>query len=369
MAEINFIDMLIPMANEKFDSESFGKSETYAGILQNLECMLTYPDEGSDEAIAYWAKRGLKKELHDTGTQATKWASYLPTSIESEPDPGKVYPLLFVMHGANNPIYLAEGYGYTHIAAREKMIVIIPENETPESIDKLFCYAREHFPVDWTRVYMVGYSLGGFMTSRHALRDPERFAAVGVGGMIFGGGTAGSIEQAGITWHGEEITETMIDNAAKVKMPICSCMGEQEFLNLAPITEGGVCPPLSPDNQAPAPFDLTPKAKIAALNNWRKIAGCKPFPEDKVFSDVKASADIVVEKLGFPFERTRVINTENRSHYVGDCVNSDGDNLARFVCIEKSPHWPSAALTEITWDFIKRFSRDPETGLLSYSNN
>ena len=53
---------------------------------------------------------------------------------------------------------------------------------------------------------------------------------------------------------------------------------------------------------------------------------------------------------------------EGRSHFIGDCVNDAGDNLARFVCVGKSAHWPSMALAEITWEFISRFSRDIETG-------
>lgn len=40
------------------------------------------------------------------------------------------------------------------MAAREELIVIIPEDETPDTIDKLFAYAKEHYSVDWIRVYM-----------------------------------------------------------------------------------------------------------------------------------------------------------------------------------------------------------------------
>jgi hypothetical protein len=54
------------------------------------------------------------------------------------------------------------------------------------------------------------------------------------------------------------------------------------------------------------------------------------------------------EKLGFPFEETRVVNFEGRSSYIGDCVNTDGEVLARFACIGKSPHWPCASLVNIT---------------------
>ncbi|MDY3920138.1 MAG: hypothetical protein SOZ59_14295 [Candidatus Limivivens sp.] len=360
---LHLLDM---MSSDAFDLEAYGKSESLTGILENQECMLSYPEEGCAEVLNYWEERGLKKELHQADCMAEKWASYLPLSYVNGNDPGRHYPLLFVMHGSGNPIYLAESYGYTHIAAREEVIVIIPETETVEKIEELFAYAKEHYPVDWSRVYMVGYSLGGFMTSRHGIRWPERFAAVGIGGMLFANGPTGVHRQNDVYWPGETITPEMVGHAAEVKLPVCVCMGEQEILGLLPVTEDE--PPFTPPGgdtgEKTDRIDLSGKNKIASVNNWRQIAGCSRIPEEKVREEARFSADIVTEKLGFPFERTSVILRENRSHFVGDCVNPAGENLARFICMGKSAHWPSRALTELTWEFIRQFSRDPETGCI-----
>ncbi len=84
--------------------------------------------------------------------------------------------------------------------------------------------------------------------------------------------------------------------------------------------------------------------------------------ENTVRKAAAATADIVEEKIGFPFERTQVIVRENRSHFVGDSVDANGDCTFRVVGLAKSPHWPSKALTELTWEFIRQFARDPETG-------
>lgn len=107
---------------------------------------------------------------------------------------------------------------------------------------------------------------------------------------------------------------------------------------------------------------MSGKNKIASVNNWRQIAGCARIPEEQVREAARYSPDIVTEKLGFPMERTYVALREGRSHFVGDCVNADGENLARFICMGKSAHWPSRVLTELTWEFISRFSRNPSTG-------
>lgn len=351
------------MANGDFDADAYAKSESFQTMCENMACMVENPDEDGAEAKAYWRQRGLLKELHDTGSYETKWASYLPVSSA---EAGRLYPLLFVLHGNTNSIYLAETYGYVNIAAREELITIIPENESAESIERLLEYARSHYPVDWSRVYMVGYSLGGIMTSRHALRWPEKFAAAGVGGMLFASGEIGTIWQQDVAWPGEAITEEMIAHAAKTRIPVCICMGENELLNLLPLTLDKPVENVAPQAEAqadrPAPqMDLSSKSKIASVNNWRRVAGCEPVEEDLVRQIAKSSADIVTEKLGFPFERTSVLNTEGRSHFIGDCVNPEDQNLARFVGFARSSHWPSQAMAEITWDFISQFARDLQT--------
>lgn len=360
------LELLDLMSSDAFDLEAYAQSESLAGILENQECMMANPDEGSPETLRYWEERGLKKELHNADCLAEKWASYLPLSYVNGTEPGRRYPLLFVMHGSGNPIYLAESYGYTHIAAREEMIVIIPETETAEKIEELYEYAKRNYPVDVSRIYMAGYSLGGFMTARHGIRWPERFAAVGIGGMLFANGPTGVHRQNEVLWPAETITPEMVEHAAGVQLPVCVCMGENEILGLLPVTgdEPHFTPPGDDTGDQVDRIDLSGKNKIASVNNWRQIAGCKRIPEEEVRRTARMSADIVTEKLGFPFERTSVILRENRSHFVGDCVNPQGENLARFICVAKSAHWPSRALTELTWEFISQFSRDTETGRL-----
>lgn len=240
----SLLHLLTMMGAPEFDAESYGRSESLTGILENQECMLANPDEGSQETLKYWEERGLKKELHQADVLAEKWASYLPMAYVNGTDGGKKYPLLFVMHGSGNPIYLAESYGYTHIAASKGAIVVIPETETPEKLEELFTYAKEHYPVDWSRVYMVGYSLGGFMTARHGIRWPERFAAIGIGGMLFANGPTGVHKQNDVVWPAETIAPEMVAHAAEVKLPVCVCMGESEILGLLPV--GRDEPPFAP---------------------------------------------------------------------------------------------------------------------------
>ncbi len=70
------LQLLTMMGAPEFDAESFGKSESFQGILENQECMLSNPDEGSEETLAYWRKRGLIKEIHEADDMGKKWVSY-----------------------------------------------------------------------------------------------------------------------------------------------------------------------------------------------------------------------------------------------------------------------------------------------------
>lgn len=349
------------MSVEAFDAEAYAQSESFAGIIRNQEVMKFMNDEGGQEARDYWLAKGLIKELHDAQTQPTKWASYIPVSSKNDPD--RRYPLVFVMHGSNNPILLAESYGYANIAAREELILIIPEDETPENVDKLFKYAFENYPVDPAQVYMVGYSLGGYMTLRHALRWPERFAAVGSGGMLFANGHAIPAEQGGKLWPGEDITPDMVLRAAEFGIPACVCMGEDEILGLIPVTrDEPVDKRINADAKPGERIDLSSKNKIRSINNLRIANGCKAVDETDVRKAVEAASDTVTQKLGFPFDRTEVITRENRAHYVGDSIDAEGRCRLRLIGLEHSPHWPSQALCELTWEFISRFRLDPKTG-------
>lgn len=376
------LGLLKMMAVKEFDAESFGESESFAGIVENQALMNTFRQEDAPEVLSYWKERGLIKQLHDTEQICTKWASYLPKSYVDNPASGRTYPLLFVMHGSGNPIYLAETYGYTRIAAREELIVIIPEDETAENIDRLFAYARANYPVDWTRVYMVGYSLGGFMTSRHAMRWPERFAAVGSGGMLFANGPSAPHVQAGKLWPGEDITPEMVQHAACYRIPACICMGEQEVLGLLPVTRDEPvnqwAEHLSEEERKRTDgrseqkkedrIDLSGRNKIQSINNWRIANGCPSVDEATVRKLAASTANIVEEKIGFPFEKTSVVTRENRSHFVGDSISEDGETYFRIIALAKSPHWPSQALAELTWEFISQFAVDPVTGI-SYKIN
>lgn len=343
------IGLLQAMGDADADAAEIAASEDGRIIGERMAVMAM--QEGSLQDREYWKnyKKGLRKEVHGEGLE--KWASYIPLAADREPD--RIFPLIFCLHGAHNPIQLTESYGIVQLAAREECIVIAPENENLDNILLLLDFAKGHYPVDESRVYSVGYSFGGFMSSRNVLARPELFAGVGMGGMLFAGDV--KAHELDGQWYGDyRLTGEMLDKAAELGMPALLFMGENEMLRLLPLwknPEGevrdGVIPLQSGDKQR-------------AFNNWRKIGGCGPV---KFISEGEAAGPIETS-IGARFERTEVREYSGRRYFIGDSVKADGKCLFRTVACEKMVHWPTASYAELVWEHIGRYARDPKTGRL-----
>lgn len=338
------------MGDSNADAQALAASED-GRLIDKYMAVMSMP-EGSQEGRDYWAnyEKGLRKELHGEGLD--KWAGYIP--LAAEQDQSRRFPLIFCLHGAGNPIQLTESYGIIQVAAREECIVIAPENENWENIAHLLDYAKENYPVDESRVYSIGYSFGGFMSSRNVLAHPEVFAGVGMGGMLFAGDVRAH-ELNGQPYPAYQLTEDMLSKAEELEVPALLFMGENEMLRLLPLWQNpegevrdGVIPLQSEDKQK-------------AFNNWRRAGGCGPADFIREGEDTGP----VENSIGARFERTEVREYHGRKYYIGDSVRPDGECLFRTVACEKMVHWPTVMYAELVWEHIGKYARDPKSGKLT----
>ena len=337
------------MGDSEADPAALAASEDGKLISQRMELMTLA--EGSPEDLAYWAgyEKGLRKAVYGTGRE--KWASYIPLAAESQPQ--RKFPLIFCLHGAHNPIKLTESYGVMQVAAREECIVIAPENENWENIQALLDYAKLHFPVDERRVYSIGYSFGGFMSSRNVLAHPEVFAGVGMGGMLFAGDVRAH-ELDGQPYPAYELTEEMLQKAEKLQVPALLFMGENEMLRLLPLWKE----PTPEIRDGVIPLESADKRR--AFNRWRRVGGCGPTE----FLAPNEPAEPVEASIGARFERTEIQTYHGRKYFIGDSVTSQGECLFRTVACEKMVHSATVMFAELVWEHIGKFARDPKTGNL-----
>ena len=335
------------MGDKRTDAEAIAVSED-ARLIEKRMFVMSMP-EGSEEGRAYWRAQGLNKEVHGEGLD--KWASYIPVAAETEPE--RRFPLVFCLHGAHNPIQLTETYGIIQMAALEQLIVIAPENENWENIEKLYNFAKENYPVDLSRVYSMGYSFGGFMSSRNVLAHPEIFAGAGMGGMLFASKVKGHDLDG--QWYTEyELTEEMLQKAESLEVPGVLFMGENEMLCLLPFWRE----PESDIKDGVIPLESA--SKQISYNNWRRAAGCGPAeflgPEDE--------GDATERSIGARFDRTEVREYYGRKYFIGDSLNKNGECLLRTIAVEKMVHWATYPFADLLWEHLKGFARDMETGKL-----
>lgn len=341
--------LLAAMGDSQADAAALAASEDGKLIAQRMGLM-DWPED-SPECKAYWAafEKGLRKEVHGEGLD--KWSSFVPLAAEREPD--RKFPLIFCLHGAHNPIQLTESYGVMQVAAREECIVIAPENENWEKIECLLGYAKEHFPVDMSRVYSIGYSFGGFMSSRNVLAHPQVFAGVGMGGMLFAGKVCAH-ELDGQPYPAYDLTEEMLQKAESLEVPALLFMGENEMLRLLPLWKE----PVTEIRNGTIPLESRDKQQ--AFDYWRRVGGCGPAR----FLKEGDEGDPVEQSIGAEFERTEVRKYLDRKYFIGDSVKPDGECLFRTVACEKMVHWPTVMFAELVWEHISKFARDPKTGKL-----
>lgn len=129
------------------------------------------------------------KNSYDGSLQ--KAACYIPTGLESN----KKYPLLIVAHYMTGDRFTARRLGYNNECEKRKWFLSCPELhgqcqpgqyswaalESQHDIIDAIGYMIKNYPVDETRIYISGRSMGGMLTQIMLAKYPDLFAA-GVAG-------------------------------------------------------------------------------------------------------------------------------------------------------------------------------------------
>lgn len=139
--------------------------------------------------------RGFTAHIKDTSLGvndgfAHTWFEYIPPRLRGTAE--KV-PLVFYFHGVNCvPLYGAEQSGWHDIADREDLIVVYPAPAIakawniydlpiiPSDFDfvlALIEHMKQVHPIDESRIYLSGFSMGGMMSHALSAACPEKFAA------------------------------------------------------------------------------------------------------------------------------------------------------------------------------------------------
>ncbi|MDR1824678.1 MAG: hypothetical protein LBR27_05020 [Bifidobacteriaceae bacterium] len=325
-----------------FDQAAFEASRAGRHFAAMQAIYKAHPDdEMHPDVLAYWAAKGVRKELFEQDTDG-KYAVFTPLDLDSS----LRYALVYVSHAGLQPINLCETNGWPELAGQQKFIVVCPwnlgpsndgvESEFPRILDALL---KRGYPVDLSRVYAVGYSAGSDATGVLACAYPDVLAAVSPdpGGNLFAKGI----------WY-QDASSYAKNLPYRVPM---ICVGGT--------MDGG-------DR-----YPLTAVEHLANFNIWMthiaKVTGFVPIGLEASQALVEHSGDPAKRAFGFDFHRTFQARFEELTWLFGDFLGEEGVPVARFVTGVGLPHGQTKYHVPLIWDFIRHFSRDTATGASVYA--
>ena len=371
--------------NHDVDLEALKKGGYINLIGKMMEPVLGKPDKSEipdpygPEVMAWWAKRGIVKELHGTDKpmdwaafekktgyhmeegqfviQQNKhklWVSFVPASAFGPDGKDKKLPVVFVLHGAGNNISLLDGWGYVEEATRRGWIAIVPSLELADVLEEILEEAKTLYPVDESRVYACGFSFGGMSSNRLGNERPDLFAAVGPCGAAIDNSFS-----EGRTGRGEPMPP--FDGNPRglqlgIKMPVINVYGSLDG-NRFPFYD--FQPGDRPMFRLKGPKDL-----VDATNSWCRVNDVPEIDYDAVMA-LKGRDDISIEEkhIGIPLlpENRSTVTIGGVQHNIADLRSRDGIVRTKLVCMWGLPHWPSPEMVRQIMDFFSHFSRDPIT--------
>ena len=318
---------------------------TEAGQRQASGMRYEYEYEGPHDArlLAKWRQMGLRYEDHFTGSDW--WITLTPESaLEAE----EKIPLFVIFKEPRTaiPSMMLTAYqfydGFIQLAAQGHFMVLFYALETPEDNDDYFPpileEAMRKYPVDRSRVYITGQSHNGYYALEYYRRHPRVFA-----GAATLNDPIGLECRARVDYYDTKAQE-IIASFRKQDMPLINILGELENTYRDP-------------GRTAEKIALDTARYLHRLQAFR----CPNKTEEEIVAAAR-SKDYATRKNGVPADRTEVQLRMGVECYVSDVKNQDGKWHLRFVSLENTPHMIMPQMGELSWEYLRRFSRDQETG-------
>lgn len=368
------------------DEVALLNSEYGQELAELAQLRFIYEEDPMGEAcLVFYRERGVRKEFFPGEQFYERWALFTPLEAERNPDAEKKYPLVFWHHGGGNPIETDEfSTRFTQMAGKEEFIVAMLQDTRWQNLNRKIDEISAMYPVDPERIYVTGYSQGGQAAHSALLRIPERLAAAApCGAEIF--------QQ----WDHLDVRYTLeeLQNLRRIFVPTMEITGVNEFLEFLPVNhyrpiklqkaEEGAAhttwhvpghdldadPTNPPGKRADKPVppesfdeDMADRWKLERLNLRMYAQHCRMMDMERCLSYRMKPDDAFHHRLGFYGDREETQTIGGAEHYIADVFNEDGLLAFRYCGINNFPHWPSPRLAELTWEFMRRFRRDRQTG-------
>lgn len=333
---------------EGFDPKAFEASESGRSVMAGMGRYFMYEQAGvhemDPEIVSLWEAKGVRKELFDAEAEEGRFRYSVHTPLN--PEPGKKYPVIYFSHGGNGNPFQAEMLGFSELIAKEDLIMVYPHNggvsnecaqmEFPRIMAAL---KEKGYPIDWSRVYAAGFSSGSDATEIIAACWPEMVAA------------AAPLPGSNAMYNSLcRVDKEYYEKCLPLQMPVIFVGGTADFGDRYPF----------PDQECFDNFTIWMQ-EIAKVKDYPAV----DFAESQKL--ITESDDSVVRAIGLKFHKTWVDHFEERDWYCGEYYNEEGLAVCRFALGEGLPHVITGCQPALVWDFLKHWSRDPETGESIYT--
>jgi len=366
--------------NPEVDLEAMKAGGYIEAVTEMMEPVLMSLDDHSPEVIAYWAKKGMVKEFHGalnpiswteyadkTGYHWTcpagcmqnrfkMWNSFVPASAFQPENKDRKYPVVIVLHGGFNPMSIIDGWGFPQEAAKREWIVIAPSLELDDILDEILEEAKKLYPIDESRIYVTGFSYGGFMSNFLGNKRPDVYAACAP--------------------CGAPISNGFVDNAIGPEpqtpfdgVPRCIAMDTyMPVFNIAGNLDGHRFPLYAAKNARTG--ESTAPTLLEGINSWLKANKCAELALEDVMA-LKDNENVSEEEkyLGMPLpaDCRHTVIADGITNYIADFKSDDGVVRTKIMCEMNMPHWPTPEMVRQIFEFFSHFSRDRETGKSIYT--
>ena len=267
----------------------------------------------------------------DTGEYLETWYEYLPEEVLNGTAAEHSIPVLVLQHGGgDDPRLYVEEQGYLKLMGERRIAAIAPEHQyitdmIPEATTLLVKYFLDKYPaLDPARVYVTGYSMGGWATYSSVNGDASLYAA----------GFAQAITARAITDEQKAQYEYL-------DMPMMASTSEYDYF-------------VDGTTHWLGQSYLTQVREFMGYNGVTALEGDQDYEKYPI--------------LGYPADvyETRILNGEYLNH-TWLFFNEDGIPMNGINYTECNTHALYAEYANVVWDFFKHYSRDPETKEIIYN--
>lgn len=333
-----------PKSFQTFDYELYRHSASGRLVARNMGFEYQYSSVDDPAMLAYFDGMGLRLEKHmSLGEQ---WLSMVPKCCYDEPE--KKVPVVLIMTECtkftdSEPLKsVMHFHEYLDIAAHGETMLLYFSMEDADSCElwgDILEDAKKIYPIDTTRVYMTGHSHNGHFSRDFAIRHPDLITAIATLGNSQG------LEPPEYSMDAVKVTDDQVERLSHFDVPCVNITGtiESERMIMA------------------EPGTKEFQQNVYSYQRRLKAFHC-PSKTAEEYYEARNSEDPVTRVLRLPVDRTDLVYFEGLNCYVGDVRNNEGKYHLRFIYIDNLTHAMSQLMPWLSWNFLRRFRRDPETG-------